>query len=156
MSLLMLAAFARATDEQLPADDGVRIREFYRLAAQIQDRIWPEWSETPAPVLLVTADTEFLTHYSSAPAEFRKIEDDIYARPRKSSTSLLATFPAFGPPAVIVAGEPGNTTSKTSTRWLITLHLLSTDALFEGTSIRNSEVGRRLPTQTLDVEGVEA
>jgi hypothetical protein len=121
MSLLMLAAFGRATDEQLPADDGVRIREFYRLAARIQDRIWPEWSKTPAPVLLVTAETEFLTHYSSPPAEFRKIEDDIYARPRKFSTSFLATFPAFGPPVVIVAGEPGNTTSKTSTRWLITL-----------------------------------
>src|SRR5438034_11047833 len=42
-------------------------------------------------------------------------------RSRQFSTNLLATFPAFGPPSVIVVGEPANTTSKTSTPWLITL-----------------------------------
>jgi len=128
MSLIVLAAFASAVaafgwaaDEALPAEDGVRIREFYRLAAQVQDQIWPGWSKTPAPLLLVADNTEFLTHFGKAPAEFRKIEDDIYARPRKFPTSFLATFPAFGPPSVVVVGEPKNTTSKTSTRWLITL-----------------------------------
>lgn len=42
-------------------------------------------------------------------------------RPRKFPTSLLATFPVFGPPSVIVIGEPENTSSKTSTPWLVTL-----------------------------------
>jgi hypothetical protein len=119
--LFAMTRFAWAGDEQLPAEDAVRIREFYRLAGQIQDQIWPEWSKTPAPLLLVTTNTEFLTHHPAAPAEFKKIGDDLYARPRQFSTSFLATFPAFGPPSVIVVGEPQNTSSGTSTRWLITL-----------------------------------
>lgn len=35
--------------------------------------------------------------------------------------NLLATFPAFGPPSVIVIGEPENTEAKTSTPWLFVL-----------------------------------
>jgi hypothetical protein len=119
--ILTLAAFAQTPTRQIPPDDAVRIHEFYRLASQIQDRIWPHWSRTPAPLLLVTPDAEFLTHSAEPPADFEKVGDDIYARPRKFSTNLLATFPAFGPPSVIVIGEPKNTTSKTSTPWLITL-----------------------------------
>jgi hypothetical protein len=105
----------------LPADDAVRIAEFYRLAAQLQDQIWPGWSKTPAPVLLVTSDTEYLTHHPHPPAEFAKIGDDVYARQRQFAPNLLATFPAFGPPSVIVIGEPASTSAKTSTPWLITL-----------------------------------
>ena len=120
-ALLLTAGFAWAADEQLPAEDGIRIREFYRLSAQIQDQIWPEWSNTPAPLLLVTANTEFLTHHPAPPAQFKKIADDLFARPRQFSTNFLATFPAFGPPSVIVVGEPQNTSSKSSTHWLITL-----------------------------------
>jgi hypothetical protein len=100
-------------------DDAIRIREFYRLAAQIQDRIWPDWDKVPAPLILVTEDAEFLTHDPSPPKEFAKIGDDLYARPRKFAVDFLATFPAFGPPSVIVVGEPKNTESKTSTPWLI-------------------------------------
>ena len=43
-----------AAAQQLPREDAIRIAEFYRLAAQIQDQIWPNWSNTPAPLLLVT------------------------------------------------------------------------------------------------------
>ncbi len=119
--LLATAVFAQIPAAQLAADDAVRIREFYRLAAQIQNQIWPDWSRTPAPLLLVTPDTEFLTHHAEPPKGFEKAGDDLYARPRQFPTNLLATFPAFGPPSVIVIGEPKNTTSKTSTLWLITL-----------------------------------
>ena len=119
--LLVMAAIAWAGVEQLPAEDEIRIREFYRLAAQVQDQIWPEWSKTPAPLLLVTANTEFLTRHPAPPGGFKKIGDDLYARPRQFSTSFLATFPAFGPPSVIVVGEPKNTSKKGSTRWLVTL-----------------------------------
>jgi hypothetical protein len=119
--LLTTAAFAQTPAPRLNLDDAVRIREFYRLASRIQNQIWPDWSRTPAPLLLVTPDTEFLTHYAKPPEGFKKAEDDFYARPRQFPTNLLATFPAFGPPSVIVIGEPKNTTSKTSTPWLITL-----------------------------------
>jgi len=119
--LLVLVAFAQTPAPQLPADDAIRIREFYRLAAQVQDKVWPNWSTVPAPLILVTKETEFLTHHASPPKEFKKIADDFYARPRQFPLALLATFPAFGPPAVIVIGEPRNTESKTSTPWLITV-----------------------------------
>jgi hypothetical protein len=62
-----------------------------------------------------------LTHCAEVPKDFKKAGDDLYARPRQFPTNLLATFPAFGPPSVIVIGEPKNTTRKTSTPWLITL-----------------------------------
>ena len=119
--LLSVMACAQARTPQIPADDAVRIREFYRLASQIQDQIWPNWSRVPAPILLVTPDKEFLTHDAEPSKDFEKVADDLYARPRQFSTRLLATFPAFGPPSVIVIGEPANTESKTSTPWLITL-----------------------------------
>jgi len=112
-----------AVTAQLPADDAIRIREFYRLAAEIQDRIWPRWSATPAPLLLVTSETEFLTHHPASPPDFKKVGEDVWARPRQFSPALLATFPAFGPPSVIVIGEPANTDAKTSTPWLfVVLH----------------------------------
>jgi hypothetical protein len=119
--LLAIAAFALSPAEQIPVDDAVRIREFYRLAAQVQDQIWPNWSQVPAPLLLVTPDTEFLTHHPAPPKDFKAVGDGFYARPRQFPTDLLATFPAFGPPSVIVIGEPKNTESKTSTPWLMTV-----------------------------------
>jgi len=103
----------------LPHEDAVRIAEFYRLADKIQDTLWPQWSHTPAPLLLLTDKTEFLTHHPAPPKDFTKLGDDVYARPRTYPPRLLATFPAFGPPAVIVVGEPQNSEAKTSTPWLI-------------------------------------
>jgi hypothetical protein len=119
--LLAATAFAQAPSQQIPADDAVRIKEFYRLAAQIQDQVWPNWSQVPAPLLIVTPDAEFLTHHPAAPGDFKPAGDGFYSRKRQFPTNLLATFPAFGPPSVIVIGEPNNTESKTSTPWLITL-----------------------------------
>jgi hypothetical protein len=123
LSFLLLAAiaFAQAPSPHIPRDDAIRIREYYRLSAQIQDQVWPNWSQIPAPLLLVTPETEFLTHHPAAPKDFKAVEAGFYARPRQFATNLLATFPAFGPPSVIVIGEPRNTSSKTSTPWLVTL-----------------------------------
>ena len=116
---LCVALFA----QQMPGDDAVRVAEFYRLAAQVQDGVWPGWSAIPAPLLLVTKDAEFLTHHPSPPKEFTKIGADFYTRPRQFDTGLLATFPAFGPPSVVVIGQPQNTDAKTSTPWLfIVMH----------------------------------
>jgi hypothetical protein len=118
--LLLLAAptIAQSPTPQLPSTDRIRVGEFYRLAAAVQDEIWPGWSTLPAPLLLVTPDTEFLTHHPSPPKEMKKIADDLYARPRQFPVTLQATFPAFGPPAVMVVGQPAHTESKTSTAWL--------------------------------------
>ncbi len=118
--LLSTTLFAQAL-KPLPADDAIRIAEFYRLAAQIQDKVWPGWSNTPAPLLLVTPDTEYLTHFADPPKDFQKADDDVYARPRQFPADMQATFPAFGPPPVIVIGEPKATASQTSTPWLITV-----------------------------------
>lgn len=121
-TLLLISSLAAAQQPKpLPAEDSVRIHEFYRLAGQIQDQIWPDWSKTPAPLLLVTSETEYLTHHAKPAGDFKKVGEDVYARPRQFPPNLLATFPAFGPPAVIVIGEPANTSAKTSTPWLITL-----------------------------------
>ena len=119
--LLAIAALAQTPSQQISVEDAVRIHEFYRLASQIQDQIWPNWSQVPAPLLLVTPDREFLTHHPAPPKDFKAVGDGFYARPRQFATNLLATFPAFGPPSVIVIGEPKNTTSKTSTPWLVAL-----------------------------------
>src|SRR5580704_10536590 len=97
--LLAIATFAQTPAEQVPQDDAVRIHEFYRLASQVQDQIWPNWSQTPAPLLLVTPDKEFLTHHAVPPKDFKGIGDGFYSRPRQFPISLLATFPAFGPPS---------------------------------------------------------
>lgn len=119
--LLAAAAFAQSSLPAIPKDDAVRIHEFYRLAGQIQDKVWAGWSSIPAPLLLVTSEVEYLTHHPSTPKQFEDVGGGFYARKRQFDANLLATFPAFGPPSVIVVGEPANTDSKTSTPWLIVL-----------------------------------
>jgi len=120
--LIAISVVAQETPApQLPAQDAIRIKEFYQLASAIQDGVWPNWSKVPAPLMLVTAETEFLTHHPEPPKDLRKAGEDVYARPRQFPVNFQATFPAFGPPAVIVVGEPTNTASKTSTPWLFTV-----------------------------------
>lgn len=124
MVAVLLNVPTSAQREPLPHldhDDAVRVAEFYRLASEIQDGIWPDWSKVPAPLMLVTEKAEFLTHHPSPPSELKKMAEDWYVRPRQFSAEFQATFPAFGPPSVIVIGEPANTLSKTSTPWLFTV-----------------------------------
>src|ERR1022692_936967 len=116
-ALLLSTTLLAQAPRPLPVDDGIRIAEFYRLAEQTQDKVWRGWSTTPAPLLLVTADTEYLTHFPTPPKDFQKVGDDVYARPRQFPTDLQSTFPAFGFPPVIVIGEPRATASQTSTPW---------------------------------------
>jgi len=105
----------------MPGEDAIRITEFYRLSAQIQDTLWPDWSKTPSPLLLVTPENEFLVHSAAPPKPFTKVSEDVFRRPRVFDPTFLATFPAFGPPAIIVVGQPKNTLAKSSTPWLIVL-----------------------------------
>ncbi len=109
--------------EKISERDAVRVREFYRLAEKIQDQVWLAWSTAPAPVLLVTPNGEFLTHHPDPPKDFVDTRDGFFVRPRQFPPQLEATFPAFGPPSVIVIGAPETTASKTSTPWLfVTMH----------------------------------
>ena len=117
--LLSATLFAQAPLKPPSAGDAARIAEFYRLAPEIEDKVWPGWSKVLAPLVMVTADTEYLTRFPDPPKEFQKVADDMYARPRQFQPNLQATFPAFGFPPVIVIGEPASTSSKTSTPWLI-------------------------------------
>jgi hypothetical protein len=120
---LVATLYAAAQGElvQVPAADLTRVREFYRISVAIQDDVWPGWSSVPAPLLLVTEKAEFLTHHPSPPSKFKKVSQDWQARNRQFPLNFQATFPAFGPPSVIVIGEPANTISQTSTPWLFTL-----------------------------------
>lgn len=122
--LLFVAAILTAQDHpirQVPIDDAIRINEFYRLAAKLQENIWEGWSTVPAPLMLVTAEAEFLTRHPAPPAQFTKVDSGFYYRQRQFPTTFQATFPAFGFPPVIVIGEPANTASKSSAPWLFTV-----------------------------------
>src|SRR5947209_6215047 len=100
--LLILLGCGAAYAQQLPHDDEVRIAEGFRLAHQIQDKIWPGWTEVPFSVLLVTADGEFLVNHPKQPEGFTKaghsdrLDSDVYVRPRKFPLNFQATFPAVG------------------------------------------------------------
>lgn len=119
--LLVSTTLQAQSPAQLPTKDAVRVDEFYRLAPVIEDKIWPDWSKVAAPLLLITKDAEFLTHHPDPPKGFTQLAAGIYERPREFPVNLLATFPAFGPPSIIVIGEAENTEAKTSTPWVITL-----------------------------------
>ena len=82
-----------ACAQPLPYEDAVRVAEFYRLTAQIQEKIWQDWSKVPASLLLITLDREFLTHFPMPPKDFIKAqesEEGFYWRPRKFDTHFLA------------------------------------------------------------------
>lgn len=119
----MLSTRARSLtpNDTLAPQDQVRIREFYRLAATIQDQVWPGWSQVPAPLLLIAREHEYLLHFPNPPKDFAKAGDEVFVRARHFPPSLQATFPAFGPPSVIVVGIPETTASGSSTPWLIML-----------------------------------
>jgi len=119
--IVCLAVSPVLSAQDIPPEDTVRLNEFYRLAPQIEDSLWPGLSRVPAPILLVTQQKEFLMHFPVQPPGFTPVADGILARPRVFGANLQATFPAFGPPSVIVIGEPTATESKTSTPWEIVL-----------------------------------
>ena len=126
-SVLLLVWVSRGVAAQVPeTDDLVRIAEAFRLADVVQTSAWPGWDTTPFPVLLVSGDREFLIASRNVPAGFTPIgrsmllQADIWSRPRQFDPGLLATFPAFGPPPVVVIGR-AEVTGKRSVAWVLTL-----------------------------------
>ncbi len=114
---------------KLSTTDRTRLVEVFRLADQLGDRIWPEWSKAPFAVLLVTPEHEFLIRHPQPSTDFQmlgydnELRSNVLYRKRTMSPSFLATFPAIRGSMVstIVVGQAENTSAKTSTPWVVTL-----------------------------------
>jgi hypothetical protein len=114
---LALALFAMPLRAQTPAAipdaDRIRIAEAFRLAAAVQDSIWPEWRRAPFALLLVTADREFIVRHPAPSPDYSRIghdsllDADVFSRSRQLSPNQLATLLAVGGVPTIVIGEAG-------------------------------------------------
>ena len=111
----------------LPPDDLTRMREVYRLADAVQDKIWKDWSKAPFALLLVTPEHEFLVRHPRATNNFDTAGYDdglkslLLYRRRTIPQNLLATYPAVNGYPTIVAGQPENTNVKNSIAWVVTV-----------------------------------
>jgi hypothetical protein len=114
------------TDAPLGAGDRVRIAEAQRLAHTVGDKVWPGWSRTAFPILLVTDSAEYLVNHprpTSALASLgydSLVGSEIWTRPRQFPPGMLATFPVFGMSPTVVVGT-AERTGKESTQWVLTL-----------------------------------
>jgi len=115
------------SSQEMPFNDRVRIAEGRRIAEELSDKLWKDWSSAPFAILLVTKEKEFLVYHSRSSTDFTSIgydsllQSDVYVRDRIYEPDLLATFPAVGGVATIVIGQPKNTEASHSARWVITL-----------------------------------
>ena len=128
-----LTLAARRSPPRSPASpdvsptDRVRIREAYRLATQLGDRIWPNWHSAPFALLLVTPDYEYLVGHPNPSPDFTATNADtllgapVLYRKRTFPVQMQATFPAVNGVNTIVIGPAELTTDKTSTRWVLTV-----------------------------------
>jgi hypothetical protein len=113
----------------MPQADRVRLAEFFRLGESAGDRLWNGWGEAPFAVLLVTSQHEFLVRHPHPSGDFVSLGYDsllgseVFVRERTQPTNVEATLPAIQPSMIstIVIGEAPNTSSKTSTPWVVTL-----------------------------------
>lgn len=124
----LLFAVAAAAPPAIPHDDRIRLQEVFALMANVQDEVWPRWSQAPADIVFVGDELEYLMRSRAQPPGFAALTPvpslgpSLLARKRTFNPSFLATFPAFGPTPTIVVGTP-RATGKSSTAWvLIVLH----------------------------------
>ena len=125
--LLVIQIPASARSEPvLPEIDRIRIAEAFRIGETLRNEIWSNWSDAPFSLLLITDEHEFLIRHAKPSEEFKSIgydkllKSEIFTRPRVFQKNLLATFPAFGKPLIVV-GRAENTAAKTSTPWVFTV-----------------------------------
>lgn len=120
----IVAAPLAAQRPAIPDSDRYRLAEAFRVSAAIGDSIWPGWNAVPFSILLVTEDREFLVRPVQVPEGFDIVGHDsvlgnaVWTRPRVYAPNLLATFPAFGLPPVVVVGL-AEQTGKTPEQWLM-------------------------------------
>jgi hypothetical protein len=127
LQLAACAAVGRAQSAlELPRPDAVRLAEAIRLTESVRDDLWPGWSSTPMPVLLVLDSVEFLIGHPRPTADFARrgydpiLRREVWTRSRRFPPDLLATFPAVGGVPTIVIGS-AERTGKTSTAWVLTV-----------------------------------
>jgi hypothetical protein len=128
--VILFASFASISAQTKPTlsdPDRIRLAEAFRIGDKLGDRVWKDWSKAPFAVLLVTPEHEFLIRHPRPSNDFTLIGKDsmlksnVYFRKRTFNQGLLATFPAVSGISTIVIGQPENTESKTTTRWIITV-----------------------------------
>lgn len=125
--LFFIYAMPAPGSPSLSEVDRIRLAEAFRLADQLNGKFWKEWSESPFSVLLITAEQEFLIRHPQPSKDFIALGNDkllggeVFYRARTQPLHLLATFPVAGPVPTVVIGQAENTSSKTSTPWVITL-----------------------------------
>ena len=128
--LLLLFPSALAQDKpSIPDSDRTRLVEAFNLGDSIGDIVWRDWNKAPFALLLVTPEYEFLIRHPKPSADFTPLgydallRSDVYFRKRTQRTDFLATFPAISGSMIstIVVGQAENTSTKTSTPWVVTL-----------------------------------
>ena len=73
LGLSVLPAPGRAqSPTHLREVDRVRLAETRRLAHELSEKLWPGWSGSAAPLLLVTDSTEFLVGQPRPTADFTR------------------------------------------------------------------------------------
>lgn len=128
--LALFLLIARPVVGQQPAlseADRVRLAEAFRLADAVRDTLWRGWSDIPFAVLLVTPEREFLVRHPRPSDDFTRVavydtllQSAVYARDRRFSPDLLATFPAVGGLPTVVVGQ-AEQTGQSSPFWVVTL-----------------------------------
>ncbi len=124
--ILFLISSLSDSAPSLSETDRVRLAEAFRIADELGDQLWKDWSQAPFAVLLVTQDYEFLIRHPKPSADFVKIghdsmlSSDIYFRKRIFNPEFQATFPIEGT-ATIVIGQAEKTQAGKSTRWVLTV-----------------------------------
>ncbi len=122
----MLLAAAVQEPAALPPRDRVRLAEVIRLSAPVRERVWPGWTATPMPILLVTDSMEYLLGLERPGGGLRsggydtRLQRPFWVRRRTLDPTLAATFPAVGGVPTIVIGS-AERLGKSSTSWVLTV-----------------------------------
>ncbi len=127
VSIVAVNQAATAAEEAGPGAETYKlIKESWAIGEAVKAGIWPGWEDVAPEILLMENDREYLIGPRPLPEGFELIgpaerEDwTIASRARVFDPRLLATFPAFGPPATIIVGTP-ETTGREPDDWVITL-----------------------------------
>ena len=115
-----------ASKPAIPEIDRIRLAEAFRIGETLGSKVWKDWDKAPFAVLLVTPENEFLIRHPQPSKDFTLVaydsllKSDVYFRKRTQQINFLATFPVGGVPTVVI-GQAENTSTKTSTPWVVTV-----------------------------------
>jgi hypothetical protein len=127
MLVLSAAQVIAQSQPRLSNIDRIRLAEAFRIAESLGEQLWPGWNKAPIGVLLVTPEVEFLIRHDRPSPDFTftygdpSLKSKVYFRKRTQPVDRLATFPLVGGVPTIVIGQAENTSTKTSSSWVVTL-----------------------------------